>query len=174
VTVDEEKGIQFRLGKEWYRYRGKATGSAEYKGKMAIAWFNPELPEYIMLTNRDHSNPVKVDRAGVLGAMDATPEELAREYQLKAEHKSGTKIDYRTCHDTFGQPESRLTLPDKTARQLSEAFRNGQEEHKTLVRESNKKNRLRRKVGMRNISEETTGEELEQFKRDLENLEKEI
>lgn len=54
-------GICFRIGQKSYVYRNERTG--QDRGKTVLAWFDPESPGFISVTDMDRKNPYLVERS---------------------------------------------------------------------------------------------------------------
>lgn len=92
-------GITFRFGKQSYSYRNKATGAR--RGETVLAWFDPEKPEVLTVTDAKCGNGFCVPRAAPVSAMDASPEELAAALEMNAQHDSYSKSLYRMISPRF-------------------------------------------------------------------------
>ncbi|HTD65327.1 MAG TPA: hypothetical protein VK846_02200, partial [Candidatus Limnocylindria bacterium] len=53
-------GINFKIGKQTYTYVNERTG--QLVGEDVIAWFNPELPDVLCVTDLNRENPFAVER----------------------------------------------------------------------------------------------------------------
>ena len=92
-------GITFRFGKQSYSYRNEATGAR--RGETVLAWFDPEKPEVLTVTDLRSENGFCVPRAAPVSAMDVTPKELAEALALNAQHDSFSKALYRMISPRF-------------------------------------------------------------------------
>ena len=97
-------GVTLRFGKQVYNYRNKQTGSHPWRGAMVLAWFNPELPEIITITDMKRENAFTVERTPEVPAMDAPPELLAQEMERANSHLSYARTRYRTLKAKFSVP----------------------------------------------------------------------
>jgi len=79
-------GITLRFGRNVFTYRNHITG--RLIGQTVLAWFNPETPELLSVTDMDRKNAFAVERANALPAMDAM-------HQANA-HMAHTRAYYRT------------------------------------------------------------------------------
>ena len=98
-------GITLRFGKQVFNYKGEATG--KLKGKTVIAWFNPELPEIITVTDMERNNPVCIQRSLDVPAMEAPEEIFSQELARIEAHQSYAKVRYNILqkkHATFVRP----------------------------------------------------------------------
>lgn len=95
-------GITLRFGKQVYNYRNEQTGRV--RGQMVLAWFNPELPELITITDMKRENAFTVERTQEVPAMDAPAELLAQEMERINAHMSYGRTRYRTLKAKFSVP----------------------------------------------------------------------
>jgi len=102
-------GITLRFGKQIYNYRNAQTGTL--RGQMVLAWFNPELPEIITITDMNRQNAFTVARTQEVPAMDAPEELLAQEMERINAHMSYARTRYRTLKAKFSVP-FRRAAPD--------------------------------------------------------------
>ena len=79
-------GITIRRGKDTFIYKSEETG--QLKGKEVLAWFSPENPEILSVTDLKKKNPFTVERAQSVPLMDADPELLAREMERNEAHNA--------------------------------------------------------------------------------------
>ncbi len=102
-------GITLRFGKQVYNYRNEQTG--RMRGQTVLAWFNPELPEMITITDMKRQNAFTVERTQEVPAMDAPAELLAQEMERINAHMSYGRTRYRTLKAKFSVP-FRRTIAD--------------------------------------------------------------
>ena len=102
-------GVTLRFGKQVYNYRNAETGKRI--GQMVLAWFNPELPEIITITDMKRENAFTVERTQEVPAMDAPPDLLAQEMGRIGDHMSYARTRYRTLKAKFSVP-FRRGVPD--------------------------------------------------------------
>jgi hypothetical protein len=86
-------GITLRFGKQAFNYRNAETG--KLRGQTVLAWFNPETPEILTVTDMQRKNPFCVSRSQDVPAMDASPEILEQEYARIAAHGSHARERYK-------------------------------------------------------------------------------
>jgi hypothetical protein len=65
------------------------------RGQQVLAWFNPELPELLAVTDMNRENCFTVERAEDVPAMDAAPEVLSREMARVNAHNGYARQRYR-------------------------------------------------------------------------------
>jgi hypothetical protein len=116
VTVGRN-GIVLRFGKQSFVYRNAKTG--ELRGKEVLAWFNPELPELLAVTDMNRENCFTVERAEDVPAMDATPDELHRAMASVNEHNGYARQRYRTLARIAGL-NARPTIMDTATARLGQ------------------------------------------------------
>jgi hypothetical protein len=94
-------GITLRFGKEVFNYKDTQTGALV--GHHVLAWFNPEAPEILPVTDLDRSNPFCVARSPGAPALDASPEEMAAAMECVEDHMSYARTRYRTLKAQYDQ-----------------------------------------------------------------------
>src|ERR1035438_3033727 len=62
-------GITIQVGKTKFNYRGQEI--AHLVGREVLAWFDPENPETIVVTNPDRPNPICVARSENPSALES-------------------------------------------------------------------------------------------------------
>jgi hypothetical protein len=77
-----------------FNYRDGNTG--RLIGQTVLAWFNPETPEVLCVTDMNRENLFTVERALDVPAMEAPPELLGREMAKINAHQAPAKAYYRT------------------------------------------------------------------------------
>ena len=86
-------GITLRFGKQVFNYRDEQTG--KLRGQTVLAWFNPETPELLSVTDMNRENPICVERTEEVPAMEAPEELLAQEMARANSHLSYARTRYR-------------------------------------------------------------------------------
>lgn len=93
-TTVKANGIQ--IGKFWYK---GAPASAKVHERV-LAWFNPEDPESICVTDLKQKNPFTLGRAIDVPAFDATPEEIQQAKRINhAQTKYTRTLFGKLVHD---------------------------------------------------------------------------
>jgi hypothetical protein len=134
-------GITLGFGNEVFNYCDGKTGPL--KGHTVLAWFNPELPETLTVTDMNRENAFCLDRRPALPAMDATAEQLEDEFARIAAHQSYARVRYRTLKAKYATPFRRAMVDVATAA-LGEQIAAGEAELKTERRqEKDRQVRLR-------------------------------
>jgi hypothetical protein len=90
-----------------YNYRNAQTG--KLIGQTVLAWFDPELPELLCVTDLERKNPFLVERSQSIPAMEASDSDLAREMARINAHHAPAKSYYRVLKAKF-QPQFRSNL----------------------------------------------------------------
>jgi hypothetical protein len=116
-------GITLRFGTQAYNYRNEETG--RLRGQMVLAWFNPELPETLTVTDMNRENAFCVVRSPDVPAMDAPAELLEQEMEKIAAHQSYARARYRTLKPKHATP-FRHTIVDRATAELGEQIEAGQ------------------------------------------------
>lgn len=106
-------GITLRFGSQVFNYRDEQTG--RLRGQTVLAWFNPETPDILAVTDLHRKNPFCVARTQEVPAMDAPRELLQQELARIAAHQSYANARYRTLNSRFGQPFRQNLLSRSTA-----------------------------------------------------------
>lgn len=119
-----DNGITLKWGKQTFVYRNAETGKRI--GEHVLAWFNPETPELLSVTELNRTNPFTVERHIPLPAVFA-PADLIKEEMAKLHaHQSHVRKVFRTLkaeHDT----QRRIIIADRATAQLGEAIRQNEE-----------------------------------------------
>ncbi len=122
-------GITLRFGKQVFNYRNEQTG--RLRGQTVLAWFNPELPELLTVTDLNYDNAFCVERSQEVPAMDAPVDLLNHEMMRIEAHMSYARVRYRTLRAKFATPFRRVIVDAQTARLGNEI----QAQHATLEKE---------------------------------------
>jgi hypothetical protein len=103
-------GVTIQIGKTKYNYRGEEI--SHLTGRDALAWFDPENPETIVVTNLDRTNPICVARSKNPNALesliDPDSETLAGELSRVAGQASYMKTRYNVIKAKFPLPQRQL------------------------------------------------------------------
>lgn len=141
-------GITLRFGKQVYNYRNEQTG--QLRGQTVLAWFNPELPEILSVTDMNRQNPFCVERTQEVPAMDAPAELLEQEFERIEAHMSYARVRYRTLKARFSVP-FRRTVADHDAVMLGVEIAGHRNQHEARRTEEKKErtrlNRLANALG---------------------------
>lgn len=114
-------GITFRIGNRKFNYRNERTG--QDRGQTVLAWFDPECPEFLCVTDLNRKHPYLVERSAKVDFL-AEPGDLALECELSkaAAHSSYPRTRYHTLKAKFA-PTFRRNLVDvataETAQEIS-------------------------------------------------------
>lgn len=95
-------GITLRFGKQVFNYRNARTG--QLRGQTVLAWFNPDAPELLTVTDMDRGNAFCVGRSQSVPALDAPEELLAAELGRIEEHMGYATTRYRILKPRFALP----------------------------------------------------------------------
>lgn len=100
-----DNGIQFRIRGVNYRYVGAET--SPWRGHKLLAWFNPELPEVLTVTDQNQKNAFTVDRYVTKpgSALSPDPDGTAK----CAAHSQHQRIRYRLLKTKY-KPQFRVNL----------------------------------------------------------------
>jgi hypothetical protein len=108
-------GIRLQFGKKAFIYHDENTG--RYEGQTVLAWFNPELPEVISVTDKNRENCFTVEASVDIDAMNAAPDVLAHETARVDGHNKYARQRYRTIARAAGL-NPRPTYLDRASAQL--------------------------------------------------------
>jgi len=114
VTVTSN-GITLRFGNQVFNYRNAETG--RLRGQRVFAWFDPENPEILSVTDTNRKNAFCVERTQEVPAMEAAPEIMAQEMARIGEHQAYAKARYRVLKALRPIP-FRTTIADAETVQL--------------------------------------------------------
>jgi hypothetical protein len=114
-VVVGRNGIRLQFGKQPFVYRNEETG--KLRGQRVLAWFNPELPELLAVTDMNRENCFTVERSEDVPAMDAPEDVLQREMGRVADHNGYAQQRYRTLA-TLADLNARPTIMDHDTAKL--------------------------------------------------------
>jgi len=118
VTLD---GVKFKIGAKTFRYRG--TQISHLVGHEVIAWFDPENPESIVVTDLNRRNPICVPKANEPSALeciiDPNSTVLADEMKRIDDQASYMKARFHAIKSKFPMPQ-RTTIVTKTTVELGQ------------------------------------------------------
>ncbi len=162
-------GIRLQFGKKAFIYHDKNTGRLE--GQRVLAWFNPELPEMLSVTDLDRKNCFTVAASEAIDAMDASPDVLEGELARVAAHNDYARQRYRTIARVSGL-NPRPTYMDRDTAELGREIGTQQKElqaqRKDQVRRARMGHAVLGELGLRpRRGEDLTDEQVEAAKRVL-------
>jgi hypothetical protein len=103
-------GVTIQVGKTKFNYRGQEI--AHLVGREVLAWFDPENPETIVVTNPDRTNPICVARSENPNALESliAPESgtLGRELARIEGQASHMKTRFNVIKAKFPLPQRQL------------------------------------------------------------------
>ena len=108
-----------------YNYRNEETG--RLRGQTVLAWFNPEVPEILTVTDMNRENAFCVELSPAVPAMDAPAEVLEQEMERIAAHQSYARVRYRMLRAKYATP-FRRAIVDRATAELGEQFQTRQAE----------------------------------------------
>jgi hypothetical protein len=119
-------GITIQVGKQKFNYRGKEI--SHLVGHEALAWFDPENPETLVVTDMKRRNPICVARSNEVSALECVtdPESgrLAQELRRVEGQSSYVKARFAAVKSKFPMPQ-RIALADACTLQLGQAIDQG-------------------------------------------------
>ncbi len=107
VTVGNN-GITIQIGGRKFIYRNAETGRDKFRRR--LAWFNPDEPSILAVTDLNMRNPYSVELSRGVDALNPDPQVFAEELAKIAAHESYGKALYQTLKARF-QPAFRRVLP---------------------------------------------------------------
>jgi hypothetical protein len=114
-------GVTIQIGKQKFNYRGREI--AHLVGREVLAWFDPENPQIMVITNPDRTNPICVSRSENPNALESliAPESgtLGRELSRIEGQASHMKTRFNVVKAKFALP-SRLLLGAAQKMELGE------------------------------------------------------
>ena len=115
VTVN---GISFTVGRQKFVYRNERTG--QDRGKTVLAWFDPECPELLCVTDLNRRNPYLVERSMKVDFLaEAGDLNFEREISRAASHSKYPKARFHTLKAKF-EPNFRRNLVDRETAGLAQ------------------------------------------------------
>jgi hypothetical protein len=137
-------GVTFQVGKQKFNYRGNEI--AHLVGQDVLAWFDPENPEVLVVTDMQRRNPICVSRSKEVSALECVTDpdfgRLAQELRRVAGQASYMKARFTAVKSKFPMPQRRA-LADARTLQLGQQI----EEQKTARKEKTARvERMRRQA----------------------------
>src|ERR1019366_9206408 len=137
-------GVTFQVGRQKFNYRGKEI--AHLVGQDVLAWFDPENPETLTVTDMQRRNPICVARSHEVSALECVTDpdsgRLAQEMRGIAGQGSHMKARFIAVKSKFPMPQRRARADVRTL-QLGQQI----EEQKTARKEKTVRvDRMRRQA----------------------------
>jgi len=114
-------GVTFTIGKKRFNYRGKEI--AHLVGHEVLAWFDPENPQMIVVTDLKRRNPICVSRSNQPSALECLVDPdsgtLARELKRAEDQASHMKTRFHALKSKFPMPR-RQTIVDAGTLELGQ------------------------------------------------------
>jgi hypothetical protein len=118
-------GLTLQVGKQRFNYRGKEI--AHLVGQKVLAWFDPENPERLVVTDMQRRNPICVERSSDVSALECVtdPESgrLGRELKRVEDQASYMKARFAAVKAKFPMPQRGVVTDAQTVslgRQIAE------------------------------------------------------
>lgn len=109
-------GVTIQIGKTKFNYRGQEI--AHLVGREVLAWFDPENPEMIVVTNPDRTNPICVARSENPNALESliapVSGTLGRELSRIEGQASHMKTRFNVVKAKFTLPQRQLLADANT------------------------------------------------------------
>jgi len=146
-------GLCFRFRSRVYRYKDERLTNMRLAGKAAIAWFNPENPEFCGVTDENGENPIMAKRETTLPNHDAPAEMMEQASMENARMERPAKEVFAQVKHVFKTDfENRrfrpLVLADSQAVETNAEFRRQEREQTAESRETLTAVRRARKAGI--------------------------
>ena len=106
-------GITLRFGNQAYNYRNEETG--RLRGQTVLAWWNPDLPETLTVTDMNRENAFCVPLSPAVPAMDATRKQLEDAFTQIAAHQSYARVRYRILKTKHPMPFRKAVVDGPTS-----------------------------------------------------------
>jgi len=147
VTIN---GICFRIGSKSFVYRNERTG--QNRGETVLAWFDPESPEFLCVTDMNRQNPYIVGRSMPVDFLAAPGDpHFERETAKAASHSIYPRTRYNLLKAEF-EPTFRRNIVDigtaETAQEINRLRTEKVAEQKQVETERKKAGSNFRRLGM--------------------------
>jgi len=123
-------GITIQVGKQKFNYRGKEI--SHLVGQDALAWFDPENPEALVVTDMQRRNPIRVERSNEVSALECITDpgsgRLAEELRRIEGMASYPKARFVAVKSKYPMPQ-RIVLTDARTVELGRAIAQGKAAH---------------------------------------------
>jgi hypothetical protein len=136
-------GIRLKFGKKAFVYHDENTG--RFEGQMVLAWFNPEMPEILSVTDMNRENVFTVEASADIDAMNAPADVLAHEMARVAGHNRHARVRYRAVARRAGL-NPRPTYMDHDSARLGSDMAAQQEEILSQRKQAEKREKSGRAV----------------------------
>jgi len=143
-------GICFRIGSKSFVYRNERTGHE--RGKTVLAWFDPDCPEFLCVTDMNRQNPYLVERADAVDFL-AEPGDpvFEREIAKAASHSAYPRARFNVLKAKFA-PTYRRNIVDvetaETAQEFNRLRTDKQAEQKQVSAETGRARKSFSRIGM--------------------------
>lgn len=166
VTV-KTNGVEIQIGRRRFIYKDEQTGAKI--GERVLAWFNPEEPDTICITDLNHKNPITVRRASVVDAFQASPEAIERAKQENAAQTKHARTLWgklrRNFPEEFQRARRDIVLASADAVALGVSMDQQRQASNTQAQQQDKLrtkgDRLARKLGLENSRRRVDAEQVE-------------
>jgi hypothetical protein len=151
-------GLQFKVGKNLFRYYGPEL--AHLVGRRVLAWFDPENPDHLAVTDLDRKNPILVPRAVDVPAMarlTGGSEILESETARAQGQMAHLRARYNVVKGALPLPH-RAVLPNRRAVQTGAQITQLREEKAQRQRNADRTRRVANALGV-HVSDRLQGEE---------------
>jgi len=142
-------GVTLQFGKQKYNYRGKEI--AHLVGKDVLAWFDPENPEMIAVTDMNRRNPICVARSQQPSALECVIEpesgRLAEEMRRVEGQASYMKTRFNVMKAKFPMPQRQLLAAAKAV-ELGRAIDGQRAAHKGRTDQVDQTRNRARQIGV--------------------------
>ena len=101
-------GVNIQVGKQKFNYRGAEI--AHLVGRDVLSWFDPENPEFLVVTDMNRQNPICVARSQEVGALESLTggEQLGTELARIEDQASYIKTRFNVLKTKFPLPAREL------------------------------------------------------------------
>jgi len=123
LTV-KTNGVEIQIGRRKFIYKDEQTSAKVHE--RVLAWFSPEEPDSICITDLNQKNPFTVRRASVVDAFDADPDAVERAMRENhAQTKHPRTLWGNLCRnqpEEFRRARREIVLASPSAVALGEAM----------------------------------------------------
>ena len=131
-------GISFRLGNRKFVYRDERTG--QDRGKTVLAWFDPECPELLCVTDLNRRNPYLVERSTKVDFLaEPGDETFAHEIAKAAAHSAYPKARFHVLKAKFA-PTFRRNVVDVATAETAQSIT---QQRETILARQSEESRVR-------------------------------
>ncbi len=139
-------GINLLVGQTSYVYRNERTGKD--RGETVLAWFDPESPDFISVTDMDRKNPYLAERSLPVDFLAQRGDaNFENELSKVAAHGSFLRTRFHSLRATFA-PTFRRNMVDMRTATTAREMRQQRDDHEARKREKKSAQKSFSRLGM--------------------------